>query len=355
MTGTDSKRQNRKLEHIRHALSQETGDYRSGLLDIHLVHQAAPELNLAEIDSTYQWNEKSLQAPLIINAITGGNREVMDINRSLSRLAGKLGIALAVGSQTAALEDRGLRDTFTVVREENTHGVIMANVSGLTPPGLAEEAVEMIRADALQVHLNVPQELAMEEGERGFRGVLDNIGRIIRSVNVPVIVKEVGFGISHETASALQSRRVEWIDIGGRGGTNFISIERNRGAGTIGEGMESWGIPTAVSLLEVLSLNPSIRCIAAGGIKNSLETAKCLCLGAEMVGIAGHFLRLLLNGSEEALEEEINRIIRGLQVVMLMAGARNLEELRQRPVVITGRTREWLEQRGIDTRHYAQR
>lgn len=347
-------RQNRKLEHIQQALELGNGS-ENGLADIHLVHQSLPELSEEEIDISYQFGGKVLSAPLIINAITGGNREVAAINRVLARLAGQTGIAMAVGSQTAALEDHRLYDTFAVVREENPHGVIIGNISGLTSPEQAREAVAMIGAEALQIHLNVPQELAMAEGERDFRGMLDNIAAIQKALTVPVIAKEVGFGISREAAGELQRRGVKWIDISGRGGTNFIAIERGRGARRFGVELEAWGITTSVSLLEALSLPEPIKCIASGGINNPLDIAKCLCLGAEMVGIAGHFLRLLLIQSEEVLAEEIERLKQGLRAVLMMTGARNLAELSRKPAVVTGKTREWLEQRGISTSHYAQR
>ncbi|MDH7478959.1 MAG: type 2 isopentenyl-diphosphate Delta-isomerase [Syntrophomonadaceae bacterium] len=347
-------RQNRKLEHIRQAMDLGNGT-ENGLVDIHLVHQSLPELSEDEIDISYRFEGKELSAPLIINALTGGNREVASINRVLARLAGRAGIAMAVGSQTAALEDQRLRDTFAVVREENPHGVIMGNIGGMASPEQAREAVAMIDADALQIHLNVPQELAMAEGERDFRGILDNIAAIQEALPVPVVVKEVGFGLSREAAGELQRRGVKWVDISGRGGTNFIAIERGRGAQRFGVELEAWGITTSVSLLEALSLPRPIKCIASGGINNSLDIAKCLCLGAEMVGIAGYFLRLLLNQSEKALADEIESLLQGLRAVLLMTGARNLAELSRKPAVITGKTREWLEQRGISTNHYAQR
>ena len=348
-------RQIRKLEHIKYALAEPKDTVRSGLEDVRLVHQAVVELGIDDIDPGYRFQGKKMSAPLVINAITGGNREVTDINRQLARAAQKAGIALAVGSQAAALEDPTLSDTFAVVRQENPDGVMIANVGCLTPPEMAARAVEMIEADALQVHLNIPQELAMREGERDFKGALENLGRIIKHIPVPVIAKEVGFGISRETARRLFEAGVEWIDIGGRGGTNFVTIERLRGSDEFGPEMEDWGITTAVSLVETLSTGLPLRCIATGGIRNPLEAVKCIGLGADLVGVAGHFLRLLVKGSEYILEQELQRFINGFRSVMLMTDSRDLQQLEASPLVITGKTREWLEQRGIDTCRYARR
>lgn len=349
------RRQSRKLEHIQCTLVLEDGPVANGLEDVFLINQSLPELDLEEIDVSFRFGEKTLQIPLVINAITGGHQETTTINQALSRVARRAGVAMAVGSQKAALEDKKQRASFCIVRQENPEGVIMANVGASASPEEAEEAIDMIAADALQIHLNVPQELAMPEGERCFRGYLDNIERIVQRVKVPVVVKEVGFGLSREVVGRLYERGVRWLDVGGQGGTNFIAIERERGSDRLSSEFKCWGIPTAISLLEALSLRLPLKVIASGGIRTSLEIAKCLALGAEMVGVAGYYLRLLLTRSEEVLLEEIQRCREELRAIMLMLGAANLTSLRSCPVVIGGRCREWLQQRGIDTAQYARR
>ena len=348
-------RQSRKLEHIKCSLVLSDGPVSNGLEDVFLVNQSLPELDLEEVDVSFRFGAKTLQIPLIINAITGGHQETACINQALSRVACRAGVAMAVGSQKAALEDKRQRASFSVVRQENPEGVIMANIGASATPEEAEEAIDMIAADALQIHLNVPQELAMPEGERSFRGYLDNIEKIVQRVKVPVIVKEVGFGLSREAAGLLYRRGVKWLDTGGQGGTNFIAIERERGSECLSSEFNYWGIPTAISLLEALSLRLPLKIIASGGIRTSLEIAKCLALGAEMVGIAGYYLRLLLTRSEEVLLEEIQRCREELRAIMLMLGAADLAALRSCPVVIVGRCQEWLRQRGIDTASYARR
>ena len=350
-----SLRGQRKLEHIQRSLALKDGPIPSGLGDVHLIHQAAPELALEEIDLSVAFMGKKLQTPLIINAMTGGNPEVLTINRALARIARTQGMAMAVGSQMAALEDPTVVNTYQVVREENPNGVILANIGALTAPELAVQAVEMIYADGLQVHLNVPQELAMVEGDRNFRGLLANLQQIVESVSVPVIVKEVGFGLSTETIVRLYETGVRWVDLGGQGGTNFIAIESQRGRNLFSPSLEGWGIPTAISLLETLGTGLPLQIIATGGIRSALDIARVLALGAGLAGMAGPILRMLLQESPEATQQALEQIKCELRCIFLMCGARNVKELQQKPVVVLGRTREWLEQRGIDTSSYARR
>lgn len=306
-----------------------------------------------EVDVATDFLGKKLKLPLLINAMTGGIPEAEDINRGLAQVAASAGIGIAVGSQLVAMEKRDGLESFRVVRRVNPHGVVLANVSASTDAGTAVRAVNMIEADGLQVHLNVPQELAMAEGDRSFKGVLDNIADLVYKSPVPVIAKEVGFGMSREAAARLAEVGVAGLDIGGSGGTNFVAIENMRGG--LFADLTEWGIPTAVSLLEVLSTQPQARVIASGGIWGALPAAKALALGADIVGIAAPFLRVLRTAGVDGLMEEMDLFAYRLRAVTLMVGARNLAELRQKPVLVTGRTAEWLKLRGIDARHWARR
>lgn len=350
-------REKRKLAHLSAAMELGDGPGTTGFEDIHLVHNALPELDWDEIDLQTTFCGKILSSPVFINAITGGAREAKGINRALAQVAARRGLAMAVGSQTAALEEPGLKDTFRVVRDMNPDGFIMANVGAHVPLEWAVEAVEMIRADALQVHLNVPQEMAMNEGERRFRGSLERISDMARRLPVPVVVKEVGFGIAREEAARLIPTGIRAIDVGGKGGTNFIAIELARRSGeAVGESFLEWGIPTAVSLVEVAEeAGTRIDIAASGGIRRGLDAAKALALGASTIGIAGPLVRLLAREDDGLLDEEISRLEKELRLVMLLTGARTVGDLRRRPVVITGRTAEWLSRRGIDLSHFAAR
>lgn len=347
-------RQKRKLDHLKLALELSDGAFPSGFSDIFPVHMSAPELNYYDVDTSCLYMGKKLAAPLMINAITGGHPETVWINRELAAAAGKAGIAMAVGSQKAALNDYSVRETFSVAREVNSDGLLLANLSAACNPEEAVSAVEMIDADGLQLHLNVPQEITMPEGDRNFKGILENISSIIEAVAVPVIIKEVGFGMSRETVLALHAAGVRNIDVGGRGGTDFVAIELSR-TNKNSFGLEGWGIPTAISLLEGLSLGLDIDFVASGGLRSSMDMARALMVGASITAMARPFLKALVEGAPGELEQTIQDLIRGLRKIMLMTGSSNIRELSQKPVVITGLTAEWLERRGVGINSYARR
>ncbi len=313
------------------------------------MHQAIPELDFGKIDLSQNILGKSLQYPLLLNAITGGTEISTDINRALALLARDFGLAMAVGSQAIALTDRERRPSFAVVRKVNPQGVILANISALAKPEAAIEAVDMIEADALQLHLNVPQELAMREGERDFAGMLDNISRIAALSPVPVIAKEVGFGLSKESVQLLFSAGVSLFDTGGQGGTNFIVIEDLR-QGCFGNELDYWGLPTAVSLAEIISLGLPVKVIASGGIRTAVDAAKALCMGAELVGMAGPLVKHYVHQGPESLFKFIEQWIYRLKAVFLMTSSPNIAAIREKPLIILGHTRAWLEARHIDCR-----
>ncbi|KUG04663.1 isopentenyl-diphosphate delta-isomerase, fmn-dependent [hydrocarbon metagenome] len=291
---------------------------------------------------------------MVINAITGGTEQASRINQTLASIAARYQVAMAVGSQTAAIDDPGLRYTFSIVRECNPDGLVFANIAAGSGTSEALEAVAMINADALQIHFNIPQELAMSEGERSFRGILDRVQKIVENCHVPVIAKEVGFGLSRESIGRLYEAGIRIYDIGGKGGTNFISIEDQRSGKFMGE-LDQWGIPTAVSLMEAVSLDLPMQIIASGGIRTVADAAKAYALGADMVGIAGPFLRILLNHGPEELERKIEEMIYRLKAVFLMTGSCNLEQMKNQPLIISNETAQWIEARGIDRLRWSQR
>lgn len=351
------KRQNRKNQHLLYAVKLDKNEYTSGLEEIHLIPDSLPNLNLEEIDTNTHLGNLKLKSPLIINAITGGTSEAKKINDSLARAARVCEIPIAVGSQTAALEKGELKESFQIVRKAYPKGLIFANIGAHISVEKAKQAIEMVEANALQIHLNVPQELAMAEGDRNFAGYLENIRLIQEAVNVPVIVKEVGFGLSKETVKKLSKTGIKIIDVGGKGGTNFIAIEKARCSYPPKEDpFLNWGIPTAVSLIESLvELESRGDIIASGGINNGLELAKAVALGAQAGGIAGLFLRTLVLHGEEVLIEKIEELKRQLRMAMLMVGAKDIDTLQRKPLVILGNTAQWLEQRNINIKKYARR
>ncbi|MDR6998562.1 type 2 isopentenyl-diphosphate Delta-isomerase [Neobacillus niacini] len=344
----------RKWDHIRYALDNKQ-EYSAAFEDIHFIHQSLPDLNVSDVRLDHSIGELSLSSPIFINAMTGGGGEkTFEINKELAAVAKISGIGMAVGSQMSALRDKQQQYTYEVVRRENPTGIIIANLGSEATPEQAKAAVDMIDANALQIHLNVIQELAMPEGDRDFSGALKRIETIVKAVDVPVIAKEVGFGMSKETVETLLSIGVSAVDVGGFGGTNFAEIENKRNRKPLAF-FNEWGIPTAISILEASNHSKQLSIIGSGGFRSSHDIAKGLAIGANAVGISGHFLRILVKNGREALQEEINRLHQDLVMIMTALGAKSISELQQAPVMISGHTYHWLNQRGFDTKKYSQR
>jgi isopentenyl-diphosphate Delta-isomerase len=347
-------RSKRKWDHIQYAL--ETGQKRlTGFDDIKFVHQSLPDTNLDSVKLQTQIGELSLSSPIFINAMTGGGGErTYRINRELAVAARETGAAIAVGSQMSALKDPSERRTFEIVRQMHPDGIVFANLGSESTVEQAEAAVDMIQANGLQIHLNVIQELTMPEGDRDFQGAISRILEIQQKLDVPVIVKEVGFGMSAEAISALTSAGIGHIDIGGFGGTNFAAIENKR-RNRLLPFFENWGIPTAASLIEAKSVGPELSVIASGGIQTSMDIVKALSLGADAAAMAGYLLKTMLEDGTESVIEEIQDIKKEISIVMAALGVHEVGMLRTVPLVISGDTYHWLDQRGIDTKAFARR
>lgn len=329
----------RKGEHIENFMNcaAEKDNY---FKDIYIENNSLPELNFNEIDTRIRFAGKEISFPLMLNAITGGYEGAVDINRNLALLAKKFNIPIAVGSQTVALRDKAQEYSFRVVRETAGDGIVISNLSARSSYEDVLAAVEMIKADAIQLHLNAAQEICMEEGERDFKGILKNIENIIRRVKVPVIIKEVGFGISKSTARKLFGVGVKHIDIGGRGGTNFILIESSRNRKMDFSDLAEWGIPTALSLIQCCSISSEVNVICSGGISTAEEIIKALCIGAGMTAVSGAVLRELLDKGYSSSEEMLEHIIYKSRALMLLLGKQNISGLREVPYILKGELRE---------------
>ncbi|WP_442601124.1 type 2 isopentenyl-diphosphate Delta-isomerase [Paenibacillus sp. KN14-4R] len=346
-------RASRKMEHVLHALRLgQSGQ--QGLADFRLVHNCLPDTSMKQIELHTTIGELKLSSPIVINAMTGGSQETEKINRELAIVAQEKGLAMAVGSQMAAIKDKDVRSSYQVVRKMNPDGIVIANLGSEATVEQARMAVDMIEANALQIHLNVMQELIMPEGDRDFSGMLDRIAQIVEHVGVPVIVKEVGFGIMHEGALKLKQIGVKAIDVGGTGGTNFAKIENARRAIPL-DWLNDWGSKTSIALLEGLSVFPRGAVMASGGISEAHELVKVLTAGASAVGIAGTFLRVLQDGGIDALHTYIDELHDGVILLMTALGATTVEQLGRVPIVIGGETAEWCRARGISITEYAMR
>lgn len=347
-------RSKRKWDHINLALA--TGQERlAGFDDITFIHQCLPETSLGQVNLNTKIGELLLSSPIFINAMTGGGGErTLEINRALARTAKETGVAISVGSQMSALKDSEERKTYEVVRKEYPDGMIIGNLGSEASVDQAKAAIDMLEANALQIHLNVVQELAMPEGDRDFCFTLHRIEEIVRGIEVPIIVKEVGFGMNKETVAKLQSIGVSAVDVGGSGGTNFARIENERRARSLAF-FDGWGIPTSVSVVEASEASNDLSVLASGGIQTSLDIAKSLALGADAVGVAGYFLKILIKEGIEALIADIQMINQELAIIMTALGAKDIPHLQQVPVIISGQTHHWLNERNINTKKYSQR
>ena len=347
-------RLDRKNEHIYYSLSKAPA--RADFSEIHLVHNCLPNLDFGEISLNTNYMGRTYRSPLFINALTGGTRLALRVNAELAAVARDKGLPMAAGSQMAALENREAEASFKVIRRVNPRGSVWANIGSYANPSMAEKAIKMIHADGLQIHLNVAQELMMPEGDCNFAGMVDRIAQIVKTCQVPVIVKEVGFGIAREQALELIEAGVKAIDIAGRGGTNFINIESRRSGRSIANDLCRWGIPTAISIIEVNdALEGKVELLASGGINSSLDMAKAISLGANAVGMAGLPIYLLMKKGRKALISYLDCAEYELRSIMMMLGAKSISELGQAPCVITGLPAEWLQRRGIDSSKYAKR
>ena len=344
----------RKFEHllICENYDVEFKDKTTGFEDIELIHNVLPEIDKNDIDLSTEVFGKKLDSPLFITAITGGHPAAKDVNKQLAIAAENNGIALGVGSQRAACEHPELEDTYTVVRENAPDCLLVGNI-GAPQLSLAEKAVEILDADILAIHLNPLQESIQPEGDLDARGYIDMVHQITESVDIPILAKETGCGISGESAKILVDAGVDFIDIEGAGGTSWAAVETYRADDRyLGEVFWDWGIPTAISTVEVTNA-VNVPVISSGGIRTGLEAAKAIALGADAVGMALPFLKNC--ASQEALNTFINRFNDSLRIAMFLVGANNIEELKQSNLVIRGKTREWLDERGINTKVYSRR
>ena len=344
----------RKLEHllICENYDVEIKNKTTGFEDIELVHNVLPEVDKNQIDLSTSVFGKKLDSPLFITAITGGHPAAKTINKQLAIAAENNNIALGVGSQRAACEHPELEDTYTVVRENAPNCLLVGNI-GAPQLNLAEKAVEILDADILAIHLNPLQESIQPEGDLDARGYLDLISQITKTVDIPVLAKETGCGISQESAKRLVDAGVDYIDIEGAGGTSWAAVETYRSDDKyLGEIFWDWGIPTAISTAEVTNA-VNVPVISSGGIRTGLEAAKAIALGADAVGMALPFLKN--SSSQEQLNKFINRFNDSLRIAMFLVGASNIEELKQSNLVIRGKTKEWLNERGINTKNYSRR
>ncbi len=346
----------RKIEHIEICLQEDVQCKRSTMFEhIGFIHNALPEIDKNDIDLTTNFFGLRANAPLVIAAMTGGHPDTLEINRRLAEAAEEMRIPIGVGSQRSAIEDPTLANTFKVVRESAPSVPVIANI-GATHVKSAPEAVQMIEADILAIHLNTLQEAVQPEGDCNSIGVLENIALIVDSVDIPVIVKETGAGISSSVALALEEADVDGVDVGGVGGTSWAAVEYYRALrennlikAHLGLDFWDWGIPTALSIIMVGEVT-DLDIIATGGVRSGLDIAKALSLGAVAAGVAHPFLRPAVEGSTDLVVQEIKKFTEGLRVAMYLNGCEIVEDLVERPLLLSAELSKTLESVDIDYR-----
>jgi isopentenyl-diphosphate Delta-isomerase len=336
-----TKTQQRKKEHLELCLDSTnvTGRFGTGLDRYSFVHNALPDLDIDEIDVATNFLGKRLQAPILISSMTGGFDLARQVNRNLAAAAQRLGLAMGVGSQRVAIEEPSVADSFHV-RDVAPDILLLSNLGAVQlnygyTVDHCRRAVEMIRADGLILHLNVLQEAVQPEGNRNFKGLGEKIANVCRQLEVPVVVKEVGSGISAEVAVRLKKAGVKAIDVAGKGGTSWYAVEAQRAAKQ-GKPAETtfadWGIPTDEALIAVRRAVPDLQIVASGGIRSGLDIAKSIGLGADMAAFGQPLLTAAL-ASPEKVVEFIAGIIHEIKITMLCVGAKDLDALKKIPLV----------------------
>jgi isopentenyl-diphosphate delta-isomerase len=326
----------RKADHIKINLEQDVRSaLTSGLEKYHFTHEALPELDLNRIDTTLSLFGKQLASPTLVSSMTGGTAEAETINLRLAEAAQECGVAMGVGSQRAAIEHPEQASTFQV-RRVAPDILLFANLGAVQfnygyGVDQCRQAVDMIGADALYLHLNPVQEAVQDAGDTNWIGIAKKIEEVCRKLEVPVIAKEVGWGISERTAKILSDCGVAAIDVAGAGGTSWSQVEMHRAPDEFTRQLAAtfvgWGIPTAESILNVKKAVPDMKIFASGGIKDGLDIAKCIALGATLGGMAGNFLKAAAISTDKTVDM-MKLTKRQIEVTMFASGTKNLDDLK---------------------------
>lgn len=334
--------ESRKVDHIRINLDKDVQfpHLATGLERYRFMHQALPELDLDEIDTRVDLFGKTLKAPIVISSMTGGTALAQTINQNLSKAAQIHGIAMGLGSQRAAIEDDSLAASYRV-RKLAPDILLFANLGAVQlnygyGVEQCQRAVDMVEADALILHFNVLQEAVQPEGDVNFAGLLGKIEQVCRTLPVPVIAKEVGWGFSEKNVRELAGAGVAAIDVAGSGGTSWSEVEYHRAPtafhARVAACFADWGIPTADAVQYARRGAPNLPVIASGGLRDGIDIAKSVALGATAGGLAGPFLKAA-DQSSEAVEALIEELVAQLRVAMLCSGAASIAALQQTPLI----------------------
>jgi isopentenyl-diphosphate delta-isomerase len=338
----------RKADHLDLCATDEVAfRQRTTLLEcVRLVHQSLPETSYDSVDTRVRLLGKELRAPLLIAAMTGGHERAAEINRALASIADELGYAFGLGSQRA-MQKRPETSWTYQVRKHAPNVLLFGNVGVVQARDMSTKEVasmvDSVGADALCVHMNPAMELVQPEGDRDFRGGIQTFQRLWAELEVPVIAKETGNGISREVAAELRSLGIRHVDTSGAGGTSWVGVETLRAEGdgqALGEALWDWGVPTAASVH--YCVEAGLTTIATGGIRHGMDVARAIALGASCAGIARNVYQAFLEGGIDGARRFLLRIERELRSIMLLCGAKTIEELQCAPRILSGELRDWI-------------
>ncbi|MDN6457168.1 MAG: type 2 isopentenyl-diphosphate Delta-isomerase [Yaniella sp.] len=357
--------QSRKDDHIRLAAAQQEqlDGSENAFDDVDFIHHALAGVDADDVDTSIQLGPWTLDSPIYINGMTGGTDTALPINTALAKAAAATGVPMASGSVGLALDDPETAPSFTVIREHNPDGIVWANLGAGRPLAHAKAAVELLAADGLQLHVNPIQETVMPEGSRNFSAWLSLIEDIVAGLNVPVIVKEVGFGLSAKTVAQLYDVGVEIVDVAGSGGTNFARIENDRtphassviDAHAKFDWLEPMGLTAVDCLLDLAQSAQEVTVLASGGVRNPLDVVRAQALGAKAVGMAGVMLRVAMSDGADGAIEVLNLWKTRIRQIYALLGVRAAEELTSTDVMVTGRSAQRARARNIDVTRFADR
>lgn len=347
----------RKDDHVKHALEQHNPERVNDFDQMRLIHHSLAAIDVKDTSIRSRIGSINLEVPFYINAMTGGTDFTRDVNDKLSQVAVRSGLAMAVGSMSAAFKDPSSWSSFTVVRENNPEGIVFANLNPNYTAKQAVEAVERLQANALQIHINTAQEAVMPEGDRHFSHWKQNIRDIVAVLEpsgINVIVKEVGFGMSRETIKELMTLGVRQIDISGRGGTNFARIENDRRSLHKLDYLNDWGQSTITSLLEASAYRDAVELIASGGIRHPLDMVKAFTLGAKAAGLSAVILHNVMTHGVDYTVDMILQWKEDLHLLLSLLGAKTIGELRGMDYILSAELLNYCQNRGIKPREPSQ-
>jgi isopentenyl-diphosphate delta-isomerase len=330
---------NRKEDHLRIVLDGQNSlsAISTGFEKVQFEHVALPEIDLADVDVSTRFLDRSVAAPLLISSMTGGPVRAETINRNIAQACQTLRLPFSVGSQRVALESTDNHGLGNALRKIAPDVPIIGNIGAAqlrtgTGPDLAQRAVDMIEADALYIHLNPLQEAVQPEGDRDWSGLLAEIGTVVNRLHVPVAVKEVGFGLSAKICRQLADIGVDILDVAGAGGTNWARVEAARGVNPararLGQTFADWGIPTAAAIQAARAECPDRTIVGSGGIKSGVDIAKAIRLGADMTGIAAGVLASAVDSTDKT-HDHLSMLCEELRIACFCTGSADLAALRQ--------------------------